>query len=97
MTYPLVQLMVFLVITVTDVGVAIYGRYAGDADKHIGYAAHFFGAVAGLLVGITILRNLSVTRKERILQMAATFLYVALMASAIIINIVGTNFPTQHV
>ncbi|GJQ85974.1 rho-4 [Trypoxylus dichotomus] len=98
MTYPLVQLLVFLVITITDVGFAIYGRYSGDADDHIGYAAHFFGALAGLLVGITVLRNLSVTRNERILKKAAVIVYLVLMGTAIIFNIAGTRFfPTQHV
>lgn len=99
MTYPLVQLMVFLVIAGTDASVAIYGRYSGSGnDDSIGYAAHFFGALAGLLVGITVLRNLSVTRRERLLQRLAITIYLVLMIAAIIFNIFGGRFfPVQFV
>lgn len=99
MTYPLAQLLVFLVITGTDVGMAIYGRYSGESgNDQIGYAAHFFGALAGLLVGITILRNLSVTPKERILRRVAYSLYIGLTVFAILFNIFGGRFfPPQYV
>ncbi|KAF5287187.1 hypothetical protein FQR65_LT12316 [Abscondita terminalis] len=91
MEYPLVQLGIFLIITGCDIGTAIYDRYVLDINEHIGYAAHFFGALAGLLVGINILRNISVTRKERVCWWISIVLYVVLMGTAFIWN---AGFPS---
>jgi rhomboid-related protein 1/2/3 len=52
----------------------------------IGYAAHLAGAIAGLLVGINILRNLDVKPWERKVWWASIILYTALMLAAIIWN-----------
>jgi len=52
----------------------------------IGYAAHLAGAIAGLLVGINILRNLDVKPWERKVWWASIVLYTALMLVAIIWN-----------
>ena len=98
MSYPLIQLLVFLLITVCDVGMAIYNRYVLEKDEHIGYAAHFYGALAGLLVGIALLRNLEITPKERILERIALVIYIVLMLVAIIWNISYSGyFPPQLV
>ncbi|GLV38421.1 rhomboid-4 [Carabus blaptoides fortunei] len=58
MSFPLLQLIVFVVVTVFDFGTAIYNRYYLKLEERIGYEAHFAGAIAGLLVGIFALRNL---------------------------------------
>lgn len=58
MSFPLVQLILFVVVTAYDFGMAIYNRYYLKLEERIGYEAHFAGAIAGLLVGIFILRNL---------------------------------------
>jgi len=52
----------------------------------IGYAAHLAGAIAGLLVGINILRNLEVKTWERKVWWASIILYIVLMLAAIIWN-----------
>lgn len=96
MEYPLVQLLVFIIITFCDIGIAIYDRYVLDINDHIGYAAHFAGAVAGLLVGLNILRNLEVTRTERIIWWMSITTYILLMAIGIIWNAAFPRyFPLQ--
>ena len=43
-----------------DVALAVYNRYAsggGDSHNTVAYAAHVGGALAGLLVGMNVLRN----------------------------------------
>lgn len=96
MEYPYVQLAIFLIITACDLGTAIYDRYVLDVNEHIGYAAHLAGAVAGLLVGISVLRNISVTRAERVVWWASVITYVTLMGIAIVWNIAYTDyFPPQ--
>lgn len=64
MEYAIVQLFVFLVFCGTDAGFAIY-RQVHDMHDQVGYVAHLCGAVAGLLVGIGVLRNLKVRPWER--------------------------------
>lgn len=78
-------------------GKSIYDRYVLDINANIGYAAHFAGAVAGLLVGINLLRNLNVTRKERVLWWFSIITYITLMCTAIVWNIAFPDyFPTQN-
>jgi rhomboid-related protein 1/2/3 len=52
----------------------------------IGYAAHLAGAVAGLLVGINVLRNLEIKSWERKVWWISITLYTTLMLAAIIWN-----------
>lgn len=92
MTFPLAQLLIFFVVAGTDIGTAIYNRYVLNKVESIGYVAHFAGAVAGLLVGINILRNLSVTRTERVIWWVSITLYVLLMAMCIFWNIFWTSY-----
>ncbi|XP_060533122.1 rhomboid-related protein 2-like [Cylas formicarius] len=99
MSFPLGQLLVFVVVAASDVGTAIYNRYVLDLEQHIGYVAHFAGAVAGLLVGINVLRNLSVTKTERVIWWASMVLYTCLMTTCIIWNLAWPGyFPSgpQH-
>lgn len=97
MSFPLVQLLIFLLVAGSDIGQAIYNRYVLDMDQHIGYAAHFAGALAGLLVGINVLRNLNVTRTERIVWIVSMVIYVSLMATCIIWNLAWPSyFPSKE-
>ncbi|PSN39431.1 Rhomboid-related protein 3 [Blattella germanica] len=96
MSFAPYQLGVFLVLIVTDVGTAIYNRYFSEETQPIGYSAHFAGALAGLLLGINILRNLQVKSWEKKLWWASICIYVALMVGAIIWNACYTDyFPPQ--
>jgi rhomboid-related protein 1/2/3 len=92
MSFPLVQLFIFLLVTGVDVGTSIYNRYWTDMDEHIGYVAHFGGALAGLLVGIFVLRNLEVTKKENVIWWIAVAAYVALMLVGICWNIFYADY-----
>ena len=52
--------VVILSIGLVDFGVCIYQRYSAKAEDErgsIGYAAHIGGGLAGLLVGMNVLRN----------------------------------------
>ncbi|XP_050299558.1 rhomboid-related protein 2 [Anthonomus grandis grandis] len=96
MAYPLLQLLVFIIVAASDVGTAIYYRYVLNKRESIGYVAHFGGALAGLLVGINILRNLSETKTEKIIWWVSITIYTFLMAMCIIWNISWTSyFPTD--
>lgn len=86
MEYAIVQLFVFLIFCVTDLGFSMY-RHFTDVHDQVGYVAHLSGAVAGLLVGIGVLRNLKVRPWERKLWWCAVTLYVLLMATGICIHV----------
>nr|XP_023026315.1 rhomboid-related protein 2-like [Leptinotarsa decemlineata] len=90
MTFPLVQLMFFLLITSIDVGTAIYNRYWLNLDENIGYMAHIAGALAGLLVGIWVLKNFIPSKKETYLWWAALVVYIVCMGVMIVLNIFRT-------
>lgn len=87
MEFAGLQLLVFIVITVVDVSQAVYNRYYIETKTQIGYVAHLTGAIAGLLVGINILRNLEVQTWEKVVWWASFFTYIALMAALIFWNV----------
>lgn len=91
MEYAIVQLFVFLIFCMTDLGFSVY-RHFTDIHDQVGYVAHLSGAVAGLLVGIGVLRNLKVRPWERKLWWFAVTVYGALMLAGI-----GTHvFAPKH-
>ncbi|XP_012272041.1 protein rhomboid isoform X2 [Orussus abietinus] len=92
MEFAILQLLVFLVVTSVDIGQAVYNRYILETKDQIGYVAHLAGAVAGLLVGINVLRNLEVRTWEKVVWWASVFTYTALMAAAILWNILNTSY-----
>lgn len=92
MRYAVVQLFIFTLFCVTDISSAIYRHSNDQIHDQVGYVAHFSGAVAGLLVGIGVLRNLKVRPWEKKLWWFAVTLYSLLMLSGIFIHI----FYTDH-
>lgn len=86
MEYGIVQLFVFLIFCFTDLGTSVY-RHLNDSNDQIGYIAHLSGAVAGLLVGFGVLRNLKERKWERILWWVAVTVYFALMLAGIMFQI----------
>lgn len=60
----------------------------------VGYAAHLGGAVAGLLVGIHVLKNLQWKKWEKVLWWMCIVICIVLLVFAIVWNIVRTDlFP----
>ncbi|XP_060806549.1 rhomboid-related protein 2 [Amyelois transitella] len=92
MEFAIIQLLVFLLLAGVDVGTAVYDRYfRPDIKQNIGYVAHLAGAIAGLLVGIGVLRNLERRKWEKRLWWAAVVLYFSLMIAGILANIFWTE------
>ncbi|XP_032671526.1 rhomboid-related protein 3 isoform X3 [Odontomachus brunneus] len=92
MEFAVLQLLVFLVVTSVDVGQAVWNRYVLDTNDQVGYVAHLAGAIAGLLVGINVLRNLEVKTWEKVVWWASMFTYTGLMTAAILWNILYTSY-----
>ncbi|XP_076181889.1 rhomboid-4 isoform X2 [Ptiloglossa arizonensis] len=92
MEFAVLQLLVFLVVTSVDIGQAIYNRYVLETNDQVGYVAHFAGAIAGLLVGINVLRNLEVKKWEKVVWWTSIITYTGLMTAAILWNILYTSY-----
>lgn len=94
MEFAIWRFLFIVILVVVDVGTAVYYRYVENVDTKVGYAAHFAGAIAGLLVGVNVLRNLQVERWEKVAWWICFAVYVALMAAAIAINFLWVDhFP----
>lgn len=96
MDYQLAQLIIFMVLVCCDIGNAIYERHVQNIFGRVSYVAHLAGALAGLLMGINVVQNVKVTRKETIIWWISVVTYIVLMGVGIVWHIAGTNyFPTQ--
>lgn len=91
MEYAIIQLFVFLVFCSTDVGFSIY-RHLNDPNDRVGYIAHLCGGIAGLLVGIGVLRNLNVRPHEKYLWFMAVTIYTGLMTAGICFHIFYSDY-----
>lgn len=98
MEYPWARLCTFVVLTGSDVGLVVYQRLVQGKQTKVGYMAHLGGAVAGLLVGINVLRNLKQRRWEKVVWWLSLTLYLLLMAVTVVWNIVGIDrhFPAAR-
>lgn len=96
MTFGWARLVALLIFGGTDVGVALYARYVQDEKSRTSYAAHFAGALAGLMIGLVCLRNLRVHKWEKILGWILFAIFVLLMIFTILWNIFNVNYyPDQ--
>jgi rhomboid-related protein 1/2/3 len=80
-----------------DVGFAIYSRYESAPSPSlpsVSFIAHITGALAGLTIGLIVLKNFEQRLHEQLLWWIALGLYSACIIFAIIYNIVnsGSNF-----
>jgi len=92
MELPWVRVIFFSLFCTLDVGLAVYNRYMGDTSSKVGYAAHFGGALAGLLIGIHVLRNLRPQKWERIVERISMVAWILLAAGAIAWNVFYTDY-----
>ncbi|CAG9814958.1 unnamed protein product [Phaedon cochleariae] len=91
MSFPHFQLLFFIILCTLDVGSTIYNRYWLDTNQNIGYTAHLAGALAGLLVGIWVLRNFNATKRESYLWWGAVLIYGVCMGVLVLMNVVWTD------
>ena len=62
MTCPWCRILVVMVVALADVVVYVYDMYVVGHTNPVSYPAHISGAITGLLMGITVLKNLRLVR-----------------------------------
>ncbi|VDK35040.1 unnamed protein product [Dibothriocephalus latus] len=80
-----------------DFGLALYQRYGLQAEVAVSISAHVGGFLAGLLVGIPLLRNLHEKPWERICFWVSLSIMTACLVFAIFWNIFWPGYPAQLV
>lgn len=71
-----------------DVGIAIYNRYATSLHQgSVSYVAHLAGALAGLTIGLLVLKNFEQKLHEQLMWWVALGVYVACILFALVFNI----------
>jgi rhomboid-related protein 1/2/3 len=71
-----------------DVGFAIWDRYTSkQPNQPVGYVAHLMGALAGLTIGLLVLKNFEQKLHVQVLWWIALGVYCACMVFAILWNI----------
>ncbi|XP_018318962.1 protein rhomboid-like [Agrilus planipennis] len=104
----ILRLLGIFAIASCDVGYAIYSRYAMETmGPAISYVAHLTGALAGLTIGLLVLKNFEQKLHEQLLWWIALGVYAACTIFAILFNImnpspdnvqnVGDGVNTQYV
>lgn len=87
MEFAWLQFLFFGILVAGDLGTAAYQRYFLNEVNEIGVTCHVGGAIAGVLVGIYILRNLQVTTTEKYIWWAALIVYIILTVTTIVLAI----------
>lgn len=90
--------MCWTVAASADVGFAVYDRYAAETlDPPVSYIAHLTGALAGLTIGLLVLKNFEQKLHEQLIWWVALGVYAACTIFAIIFNIFTEPFdPWYH-
>ncbi|XP_043280594.1 protein rhomboid-like isoform X1 [Venturia canescens] len=94
MEFGIVRLVGIFTIASADVGFAIYDRYAAEQmGPPVSYVAHLTGALAGLTIGLLVLKNFEQRLHEQLLWWVALGVYAACTIFAIMYNIMHPDYP----
>jgi len=95
MEFGVVRLMGIFVVASADVGFAIYDRYAAQVSgPPVSYVAHLTGALAGLTIGLLVLKNFEQKLHEQLIWWVALGVYAACTIFAVLFNVFNPD-PTS--
>ncbi|XP_066293016.1 rhomboid-related protein 2-like [Branchiostoma lanceolatum] len=87
-TFGIAKIGLILIITSADVGFSIWRRYNDHPkDTRVSFLAHLFGLLAGLTIGLLILRNFEQKLHERVMWWVSLVVYAACIIFTIFWNI----------
>ncbi|GAB1597857.1 rhomboid-related protein 2-like [Argonauta hians] len=88
-----VRLTVILTLVITDTGSAVYRRYTSTEGPKVGISAHIGGMLAGLLLGVPVMKNINELPWERTLGIVTAVIYAIFSLVAVLINILYNDYP----
>ncbi|XP_014662330.1 PREDICTED: rhomboid-related protein 2-like isoform X2 [Priapulus caudatus] len=94
MEFGWARLLFVIILAASDIATALYYRYTG-VETGVGYAAHFCGALAGVLVGIVTLKNIDVRPWEEKVWWISLSVFLAAVMFAVFWNIFYCGFPAD--
>ena len=71
-----------------QVGVAVYGRYSSTVPP-VSYLAHIWGSLAGITIGLVVLKTFQQKLWERWVWWTALFIYSAFIIAAFVANLIA--------
>ncbi|RZF49028.1 hypothetical protein LSTR_LSTR011390 [Laodelphax striatellus] len=93
MEFGIVRLVGVIVVASADVGFAIYDRYAAEQfSPPVSYVAHLTGALAGLTIGLLVLKNFEQKLHEQLIWWVALGVYAACTLFAVLFNILPPSY-----
>ncbi|VDD94366.1 unnamed protein product [Enterobius vermicularis] len=87
MEFAAIRALILIILIGSDLGVSIYQRYFEVEATTISYTAHIGGFLAGVLMGIIVLRNFRKKPWEKVLWWISTTAVIFLTATLIVLNI----------
>ncbi|XP_071443782.1 protein rhomboid [Hetaerina americana] len=90
MEFGVVRLIGIFIVASADVGFAVYDRYSADQmgpQVVVSYVAHLTGALAGLTIGLLVLKNFEQKLHEQLIWWAALGVYSASTLFAVLYNL----------
>ncbi|CAK5041021.1 unnamed protein product [Meloidogyne enterolobii] len=87
MEFNWIRAAIFGIFVSSDIGVSVYQRYFSSMPNKVSYISHIGGFVAGLFLGIVLLRNLRKRNWENYAWWTALTLFSLFVCSSIIATI----------
>lgn len=87
----MLKLTAILAFAVVDTGMAIYNKHMYQQQNTTGYTAHIAGAMAGLVVGLTVLKNRRVRTWEIWLRLGCVLLTGSFLAVTVLWSMAGDS------
>ena len=94
------RLLAVLLIAGCDAALAIYHRYSlvlPSVEPAVSYAAHLAGGVAGLSLGLAILRDFSPKQRPLLMRWLALGLIMTSVLFAVLYNMLYVDQESQYV
>ena len=88
--YRLLRLLSVVIYSVCDITYAIYLRLT-DTSNNIGYLAHLAGGIAGIMVGLVVLKNRKSEAWEKAIKIVTLMITLGIMILALVWNIKGDD------
>lgn len=94
MVHPIFHMIIFGIFVSYDLIYHTKEYFSGNLEDKTSYSSHLGGALVGLFLSAILLKNVIVTRREKIISYAGGVLFILYMSTLFIMNVSGVYW--QH-